>query len=152
MRLISIATAGILLAGCSQVPSEVKIHLASSRVLAVTDFRTQPATEYSGCSVAASIAYDVVVEPSNFTGIVSTRDASIKIAGWEKKANLSIVFIKGKPEGPTIVLYESASEDDPKIMQQAICQVKSSSDIVLASLGKPLMAIPGIIASTNEER
>lgn len=148
MRLHAIAAVAVILGGCAQAPSEVKIKLGSNRILAVKDFKTEPATEYSGCNVGGQILYDIVVQPSDFTGLITVKDAQIKIAGWgRQKEDLWIFFIDGKPEGYTVSLYEYTSDNDPREKKEALCRVKSSSDIVLTSLGTPLMAINGVKAT-----
>lgn len=145
MRLHVIAAVAVILGGCAQAPPEVNIKLGSNRILAVKNFNNEPATEYSGCNVSGLILYDIVVQPSDFTGVITVKDAKIKIAGWELQNQiLELHFIDGKPEGYTVLLYESTSDDDPKDKKEAICRVKSSSDIALTSLGTPVMAISGV--------
>lgn len=136
-----------LFCACSPGPTEVQIKLASDKILAVKDFSTTPASEYSGCQVEGEIQFDVTVEPKNFTGVVSFENTEIKMAGWKsKQMNSAFQFINGKPHG-YIRFYESSDDEDTKEKKEALCRVKSSSDIKLSEIGKAVMAFHGIKAS-----
>lgn len=152
MRCFLIVVSALLINGCTQVPTEVKVKLASDNILAVKDFATEPATEYSGCTVKGEVLYDISVEPVNFTGIVNIENGQIEYAGWKgEKVPIGVVFINGKQHGYTVSIYNYASGDDTKEKKEAMCRVKTSSDIKLVDLGKPIMAIQGIRASISND-
>ena len=151
MRCFLIVVSALLINGCAQVPTEVKVKLASDKILAVKDFATEPATEYSGCTVKGQILYDIGVEPANFTGIVNIENGQIEYAGWKgEKVPIRVVFVNGKQHGYTVSIYNYASGDDTKEKKEAMCRVKTSSDIKLVDLGKPIMAIQGIRAAISD--
>ena len=135
--------------GCNTIaPSEVKVSLNSDKILGVSDFKSEPAGEYSGCSVSGSIDYDIKIEPANFTGVVQLDDVVIEYAGkWRAKPQFFYLnFVEGKMTRGGFSVSEYASSDDPKDKKEAICASKSSSDIRIASLGTGLNALPGIKA------
>jgi len=146
--LIAIACPFLML-GCSlKTPSNVRVRIASDKILNVSDFKSEPATAYSSCSVSGFIKFDLSVEPSNFTGMVIGQEASINYAGkWtDNKTEYWITFVEGKQVGQGINIGQYALNEEPQEMKESICATKSSSDIKLVSLGNPEIALSGLKA------
>jgi len=146
----------VLMLGCSlKPPSDVRVRIASDKILNVSDFKSEPATTYSPCSVSGLIKYDLSVEPSNFTGIIVGQEAAISYAGkWtDKKTEYWITFVEGKQVSEGISIGQYPLDEEPQEMKKAICATKSSSDIKLVSLGNPEIALPGLkaVAATDKK-
>jgi hypothetical protein len=155
MRRLIIGSLTVFLMGCNPIaPSEVKISLNSDKVFGVSDFKFEPAGEYSGCTVSGTIDYDIKIEPANFTGGILLDKVVIEYAGkWRAKPTSWFQsFVEGKMVGGGFVVSEYASPDDSKDKKEAICASKSSSDIKIASLGTGLLALPGIKAVVVEKK
>ena len=157
MRRLIIGSLTVLLMGCNPIaPSEVKVSLNSDKVLGVSDFKFEPANEYSGCQVQALIDYDIKVEPANFTGLVQLDKVVIEYSGWRSRpTSESLTFVKGKIVGGGFYVNEyTVGSDELKDKEKikAICASKSSSDIKIASLGTALYALPGIKAVVLEKK
>lgn len=151
MRRLLIAAIPFLLAGCSQPQGEVRLQLASDKALAVDEFEVTK-IDPSYCSVRVSITYDISVEPKNFTGVAYIKDAQLEWAGWKSKKQLFLQFIDGKQIGSTLNESESVDVGDSKEKIEAICRVKSSSDVKIVDLGKPMFAFYGVKASANKAK
>ena len=155
VRRLILGSLTVLLMGCNPIaPSEVKISLNSDKVLGVSDFKFEPAGEYSGCSVSGSIDYDIKIEPANFTGGVQLDKVVIEYARkWRAEPEYFYLnFVEGKMVGGGFYVSEFASSDDSKDKKEAICASRSSSDIQIASLGTGLNALPGIKAVVVEKK
>jgi hypothetical protein len=158
MRRLIIGSLSVLLMGCNPTaPSEIRVSLNSDKVLGVSNFKFEPANEYSGCSVSALIDYDIKVEPANFTGLVLLDKFVIEYAGkWRSRpTSESLTFVKGKIVGGGLFVSEYTTGSDElneKEKIEAICASKSSSDIKIASLGTAQLALPGIKAVVVEKK
>jgi hypothetical protein len=144
-QLLITAGLPLLLLGCSMgVQPEVRLSIKSDRILGVEDFEYSPAGSFSPCNVSGEIEYDIGVEPSNFTGYVQVKDAVIEYAGkWKKIDSRSFSFVNGKQVHGTSI-YQYPLDDASAVEKEATCASRSSSDIKLISLGKPIYAIHGV--------
>lgn len=154
MRRLLITTAlPLLLLGCSPgAQQEVRVAIKSDKVLSVKNFEYTPATAYSPCNLSGVIEYDVSIEPSNFTGYVQLKDAVIQYGGtWKKVGDTVLAFVDGKQVDGTNI-YQYPLEESSTAEKQATCASKSSSDIKLISLGKPMFALHGakVIIQANK--
>ena len=153
------ALAGIALVGCQQGPSQVSIRLLSPDPVSSGDWKTEKneSSYSSNCSVKGTVAYDVQIEPEDFTGQVATEGAIVEYAGSWKDTDsyFDAYFVDGKLVfgGVRVGKYVYKSQDD-KEEYKAVCAVNKLNQVKLISIGKPIIATPGIklIAKEAEKK
>ena len=149
------ALTGVALTACQKGPSQVKLKLLSPDAISSDDWSTaKEENNYSSsCAIDGTVVFDVDIEPKNFTGTVHTKDAVIEYAGGWKKRNGSYwaVYINGKLVDGGVNAGNYAYENmDNKNEYESTCAVKSINQVKLLSIGKPVIATPGIKLDIKE--
>ena len=145
IAMIATSSASIFLAGCNQnYPSQVSIKLNSSEPLKSTDWSMEKST-IGSCNLSGYVNYDIDIEPKDFTGNIWLSDVVISYNGYKHTGFQQLNYLNGKPTDRAFNIgqYVYASQDD-KEEYKAICGIKSYHNIKIVSLGKPVIALPGI--------
>jgi len=150
-RILLASTCVALLAGCSQSERPVSIRIASDKILEVSDFKVE--NEDYGCTVSGIIKFDIAVDPPNFTGSVIASEGVLQYGKWrDEQLAATPFFVDGKQMGKGISVYRFVNDSAPKAEREAICSLKSSSEIKLVSLGKAEIALKGLKAIVSNPK
>lgn len=131
---------GLTLTACA---APVSLKIISSDPLKKSTLKVQESPE--DCIARGRLHYRVSINPKDFTGFVTTRNAIVKDEGGYTKddAIYSAYFRNGKLENDSLVFIASAHKaTDYQPTVRAVCSIKDAKGIRLVSTGEVLIAAP----------